>query len=200
MERETALELHFTTGETPQLTKTVFMCPHLETPLTGMRGELVPRHVVPFRWTTAIHALSLCFVRALANELQGKQYEPALIGQHGTPASSVDFLIQKSHLWVIDLFGSDVNGKSLLRRIFTIMNSRCTMPGPVQIYVKTNILKPANIKVFLDGERLTGVEEVSRLAEGLQSSWRPGCATAERTLKALRRKPQVRRLEMSLAA
>lgn len=98
-----------------------------------------------FKWSAAVHALCVL----LLNHAAGVSSK--LEGGVGSLAASLDYAISKQPAWLLDLFGVDKEGNSLLRRLVARINPERKRPGPVTIMVREDALKPGNISVELDG-------------------------------------------------
>jgi hypothetical protein len=174
MTRVAKLELHFVGDEFPELYKTVFRLPQLNSEIVGVRGHIPAPGITPFKWTTSLHALSLFFVKARLIDLEGNALAPVLLGGNLSPASSIDYsLYRVGALWIGDLFGFDANGKCFLKRVLRILNTRQKRLGPVQIVLNASVLPASAISIYLEGVHLDGRADIHRLCQRLEISWHP---------------------------
>lgn len=176
MQYQTSLELYFAGGSAPELMKTVFALGSGEQQIIGMRGISVPRGVHPFRWTTSSQALALFFVKMLEFWHQRLEHTPIFEGRSKCPAVSIGHLLKKRpDGWLLDAFGYDACGKTLLSRILFCRNYKRTLPGPMQIFAKSSFLHPSQIRIHLDGEEVSNnLEALSELRINLERTWTPG--------------------------
>ncbi len=176
MQYQTSLELYFAGGSAPELMKTVFTVASINQRIIGMRGINVPRGVQPFRWTTSSQALAWFFVRMLELWHQGIEEAPIFEGRTQSPAVSLGHLLKKRpDGWLLDAFGYDTNGKTLLSRIIFCRNYKRVLPGPMQIFAKSSFLHPSQLRIHLDGEEVSSnLEALSELRVNLERTWTPG--------------------------
>lgn len=176
MSKETSLELHFIGGEIPELIKTKFHAPNYSKAIIGIRGCNVPSNIVPFKWGIATHALSIFFVKSVEYYLENKLHEIILEGRSKSPANTIaNLLYKRPTCWVLDLFGVDAVGRSLLKRPILCCNALKRRPGPIQVFFRTGYYNPETIKIYCDDVDITGNRKsISELRKNLEVSWQPG--------------------------
>jgi len=103
-----------------------------------------------FQWTPAVKAVCVLFLQALTRRHGNHPSRPTISGRRGSPASSLDYAIEKEPQWLCDMFGLDESGKTNLRRLFLRTNPRGKRPGPVSISLNGSLLPTTDIKVLVD--------------------------------------------------
>ncbi len=135
-----------------QLEKTVFrLSPEIE--YITVRGKTpgAYRGAGCFQWTPAVKAMCVLFIQALARSFEDVYIpEPTLSGRRGSLAASLDYAIDKGPLWLCDMFGLDMSGRTNLRWLILRTNSGNKRPGPVCLSLNESILSPENIKVVVN--------------------------------------------------
>ena len=175
MTAQSKLELHFSNLPKPELFRTTFKFPGFDSPIHGLRGHSVPPGHLPFRWSPALHGLSFLFAKSALNFLSSKHHEPLALGYRSCIASCVATLFYKrTDSWAFDLFGTDANGKTLLSKLFRTYNYHLTRPIPMQIYFRSSVFSPSQIKIIVDGKPLCTVAELESLTKALEATWSPG--------------------------
>ena len=97
-----------------------------------------------------MRAVAVLFIRIrLADEERLNQ--PLLEGGRGSLAASLDAALAKPPQWLLDMFGVDANGASLLRRIVQRTNAELKRPGPVSIYLQSAHFNRDNIRLSIEG-------------------------------------------------
>lgn len=99
-----------------------------------------------FQWTSAVKGLALLAARAV-----GRHEEPFIKGCNGSLAASLDYAISKQPMWLIEMFGADQAGISLLRRMILRTNPERKRPGPVILSFNERFMPLANISIFSEG-------------------------------------------------
>jgi hypothetical protein len=112
-----------------------------------------------------VRALCVLFLKSVIVERSGSDELPILIGEKGSLAASLDYALTKQPIWIQEMFGSDVTGTALAKRLFRRTNSHRKRPGPVAIKVNERALPPQNIHIFWNGKK---IEDLPAL-EGLLS-------------------------------
>ena len=188
---QAVIELHFSRMSSYELVQTVFKPPYDASPVIGIRGNNAPPGVVSFRWSPTSQALAIFFVKARHKANSGKLTSPILEGIRACPASSIIRVMHKrTEGWVLDLFGADSNGRSLLMKIILSSNYLGKRPGPPQLFLRTNYLPTMNIKVIIDGEDISEDRfKIRALTKDLEKTWRPGAWPAERQSAAKNKVP-----------
>lgn len=119
------------------------------------------RQAGSFQWTSAVRALSLLAVKAVATP------EDAMVqGEGGSLAASLDYAISKQPGWLTDLFGCDHEGISYARRLVLRTNPERKRPGPVVLALNSVYLPVSSIEVYING-RTASREELDALKEEL---------------------------------
>ena len=135
-----------------QLEKTVFTLTS-ESEFIAVRGKTsgAYRCTGSFQWTPAVKAVCLLFAKAVARSTGAPDFTaPTISGGRGSPASSLDYAIDKEPQWLCDMFGLDESGKTNLRRLLLRSNPGGKRPGPVSISLNESILPVTNIKVLVN--------------------------------------------------
>lgn len=99
-----------------------------------------------FQWTSAVKGFALLAVRAV-----GAHEEPLIKGCSGSLAASLDYAISKQPMWLIEMFGTDQAGISLLRRMILRTNPERKRPGPTFLSFNERFMPLANISIFSEG-------------------------------------------------
>ncbi len=116
----------------------------------SVRGKQSGAHKASgsFQWTSAVRGFALLAVRTAAG------FQPAAIeGRAKSLASSLDYAISKQPVWLIEMFGVDRLGTSLIRRMILRSNPERKRPGPTTLAINENYIPVAGISVFSDGKR-----------------------------------------------
>lgn len=174
----------FSSSQPPQLARIKFIA--AEQKLHSIRSHSIARGFGTFRWTPASHALALFFVRALEQHLLELEFEPVLSGNTQSPAGSVVRLLKKriSHS-LLDAFGTDVSGRSLLHKIILCSNYTRTTVGPAQIFLRKGLLEAGNIEVYHNQQLISEhLADIALLRSALQKSWKPGICLVSSNNKA----------------
>lgn len=154
-----------------QLTETFFKHPLLESPCQSVRGKTAGAYerLGTFQWTTAVQALSLLLIETvLSYKKNPVQPEPAqLSGLGGTLASSLDYALSKSPIWMAEMFGSDSLGNVLSKRVIKRTNPNRKRPGPVVLSVNDNFIDFSSIEVVIDGCAIVEHERLNELSTEL---------------------------------
>lgn len=175
MQYSTNLQLHFATGKLPELMRVIFNVAFFPKPLVGIRGIEAPSGMQAFRWSTTSHALALFFVRAVEHYHEQKEGIPVLEGYRNCPAATLARLLTKRpDGWLLDVFGYDSAGRTLLMKIVRCANYTLSMPGPMQIYMRTSFLRKEAISIVLDGKDITSdLCGLKQLSQTLAETWEP---------------------------
>ena len=167
------LELHFTQTPSAELFRTVFRNPSLESPIVGIRGSYVPPRSIPFRWGPTLHALCIFFVKVAMIKTDEATLYPILQGQSSCPAASIRKLLMRGETHTaLDLFGTDVSGRSLLHKMIGLVNPHLRRPGPLQVYLKSTSFTSEAIRIFIDDCEVTKNESrLKSLISSLEKTW-----------------------------
>lgn len=124
-----------------------------------------------FQWTSAVQAMALLFVRYELERLSGNQAPMAVIqGELGSAALSLDYALSKQPVWLLEMFGVDSAGRSLLRRVIRRTNPEHKRPGPVVLSVNMGFLEPCAIRVNISGDWETQITRLSMLVSRLEAT------------------------------
>lgn len=178
MSNETTLELYFVGKSKPELLRTVFNTASLKRRVVGIRGTDVPIGTNPFRWTTSTHALALFFTKSVLRLSEGDFQMPIVHGFGMCPAATLSRLLTaRTDGWLLDIFGHDAAGRTLLAKILLCKNYRLKMPGPIQVFMRGGFLSPEKINIFLDDQNITkDYPSLNNLSASLEQTWTPGVA------------------------
>ena len=161
------LTLNFMGSRLPQLIEILFHQGNPNNSLHTVRGKTAGAFVASgsFQWTAAVKALSILILKGV---LAKEGASPILNGGKGSLAASLDHAFVKAPLWLIDMFGSDANGRPLFRRFVNITNPYRKRPGPVSIALTEKFLKETHISIFLDERELKTADELRSLLNSLE--------------------------------
>jgi hypothetical protein len=145
----------------------------------SVRGKQSGAHKASgsFQWTSAVKGFALLAVRTAA------RFQPAAIeGRAKSLAASLDYAISKQPVWLLEMFGVDRLGTSLIRRMILRTNPERKRPGPTTLAINENYLPQAGITGFSNG-KLCSREDLIVLAvmlacEGGEHSDSPDVAEA----------------------
>jgi hypothetical protein len=166
------LRLWFTEDSTVELSKTEFASPLLSGKRVcsrtnnhtaiGMTGS--------FRWSSAVKAMCLLFAQHRLPLTSGEHTTNQILfsGGRGSLAASLDAALAKQPTWLLDVFGGDAQGNSLLRRLVSRDNPELKRPGPVTVFLKSNLLNSITVSLYLNGPELKEEHEIKRLIHRLR--------------------------------
>lgn len=123
-----------------------------------------------FQWTSAVRGFALLATRTAA------RFEPSSIsGRAKSLAASLDYAISKQPMWLIEMFGVDHFGTSLIRRMVLRTNPERKRPGPTTLAINEKYLTAEGLKIYSNGKPCSGADLVvlavmlaSELSESLQ--------------------------------
>lgn len=185
------LTLIFTTGTERELVESVFSHPRLSSVHRCVRGRTQGAFFGhgTFEWTRAVKALSLLVVKAKLSGIES--CPPQIAGYAGSLAASLDYALDKQPNWMIEMFGCDVRGTSLLRSVIARSNTGRKRSGPVTLAIKPGLLSGDCIGITVGQKSLASPEELLTLSqvleEGCESLPLTSCSAPSR--KAVRRIP-----------
>jgi hypothetical protein len=147
-----------------ELDEIEFVHPLLKTSILSVRGKSCSGHQADatFQWTSALQALTVLFLKSTA---LGSDYR--MTGVRSSPAASLDYSISKQPMWVLEVFGRDAQGISLIRRIVRRTNSNLKRSGPLFLSLNTAALSPSDITISVNGRDVTEWEEINKLGDAL---------------------------------
>ena len=100
-----------------------------------------------FQWTSAVRGFALLATRTAA------RFEPASIsGRAKSVAASLDYAISKQLLWLLEMFGVDHFGTSLIRRMVLRTNPERKRPGPTTLAINQKYLAAEAITIYANGK------------------------------------------------
>lgn len=154
------LELNFFGSVAAELTETRFKNSLSGPDLFCIRGKTSGgfKNAGTFQWTNAVKGVTVLFLLYLISTMQSRKYQGACIeGERGSLASSLDFALSKQPSWLMDMFGVDSSGISILRRMVFRHNSNLKRPGPVKVSINYDYLNADAIRISWNGLEITEV-------------------------------------------
>ena len=123
-----------------------------------------------FSWSSAVKAMCLLFAQHRLSSAGSEHTANQILvfGARGSLASSLDAAIAKQPAWLLDVFGVDSQGNTLLRRLVTRENPEMKRPGPVTVLLKSNVLPLITVTLYINERELKDVEDIKRLILQLQ--------------------------------
>jgi len=149
-------------GNNIVLDKTCFVDYPIGSEIIAVRGSGLKHKYGVFRWSPAVQAVSLLFLKHAAGE------DPSLEGNSGSYASTLDYALSKQPNWLLDMFGVDDTGLSSLRTIIVRTNSEQKQPGPVRLWLDEKFLKLFSTKVYLNNQELITKEALITLHSAIE--------------------------------
>lgn len=117
-----------------------------------------------FQWTSAVKGFALLATRTAAH------FRPAVLeGNAKSLAASLDYAITKQPIWLLDMFGCDRLGGSLIRRMILRNNSERKRSGPTTLAINESYLSADDILIF-SNHKLCDRAEIIALAMTLECS------------------------------
>ena len=169
----TELSLWFASGPQIELIRTNFKSPMLPEPVTAVRGKTSGAYSteVTFQWTSAVQSLSTLLLKATARQkLNMSLKTPLLEGGKGSMASSLDASLYKQTSW-LDMFGSNIRGDSLSKRVFLRTNPGRRRFGPVLISLNDRLIPSNAIKIYVDSRLVTDGRVLLQYANSIEDHW-----------------------------
>lgn len=169
------LRLWFEGSQHPELVRSEFSHPCLERVMRAVRGKTTGTFSAKygtFQWTPAVKAFCVLAVQsaAFSRESEASSSDAALLsGNHSSPAASLAFALGKPPQWLLDLFGKDLKGRAIAKRVFLCSNPELKRGGQVSLALNESFLSPQQISVFYQGRELTNRRELECLANALQA-------------------------------
>lgn len=163
------LNLFFCGTEHIELVSTELTLVQSQVSLTCVRGKSSGafKGAGTFQWTSAVRgACSILLRHHLQSFTNGIQ--PYLSGGRGSCAASLDYAITKQPLWMVDMFGTDSDGSSLLRRLLLRSNSNLKRVGPVAVSVNPNKIAGKTIQVYLNDVRITSARQLVEILDKVE--------------------------------
>ena len=161
---KSSMELFFRVQDsTIFLERTQFSHPTLANSRTSVRGAgQTSNFPGTFGWGTGVKALSTFLIQQ-ANESSTKAVKRGFSGGPGSLAATLDSVLSKQPIWLLEMFGADSNGRSILHRLISRENPERKRPGPVTI----SLLKPETLEISiqLNDRRVTSHPELNYALE-----------------------------------
>jgi len=157
----------------PQLVKSEFFHPLLDDGRIAVRGKSPGGYPTEysFQWSPGVQALSILILKnASSAVLRTTNMTNALVGRTGSPAVALDNALYKQPAWLIDMFGSDSRGSPLISRILKRSNPGMKRPEPTIVAIRSEVLVPSGISIFMDDHRINDENLLSQMAEIIQST------------------------------
>lgn len=165
------LNLYFLSERDLSLNKTEFRSPLLGSTLHCSRGRLpqFEASLGTFTWSPAVRALCVLLLGSVLYEHR-KEGEGAFVlgGDAGSLAASLDYAISKQPAWLLEMFGTDAEGLSILRRLLIRNNPERKRSGPVQITLNPKVFNPHDIGIFLNNQPVREPSILLAMLEKLQ--------------------------------
>lgn len=163
------LSLYFAGGgKSLALYETSFEAESLDDPLHCLRSQtLQAGGRGNFRWSSAVRALAVLFVRARSLQCLSADIseEPLLQGTAQSLAASLDYAISKQPNWILDMFGVDRHGRSFLRKLLVRVNPERKRPGPVQLFLSPWAKSNLTIEVSVNSLKVEAKESLDAIAQ-----------------------------------
>lgn len=121
-----------------------------------------------FQWTLAVQSMAILALRTAALRAEGPESQGILLGTSGSPASALDYAISKGPRWLHDVFGSDVAGNAMAKRLFRRTNPERKRPGPVAIRINDYLLAPSHIEIIINNASVTDKALLMRAADEIE--------------------------------
>jgi hypothetical protein len=165
---ERSCELHFAGGADVQLVEFRFTDRVTGIQRITVRGKTAGafRNAGTFQWTSAVRGLCILMARAKIACLQGTASDVGtgqIVGHRASMAASLDYAITKQPAWTRDMFGSDMNGTTLVQRLIHRTNPNRKRPGPVILALNERALSAVDVAIYWDGHVVQHVGELRNL-------------------------------------
>jgi hypothetical protein len=179
------LSLWFVGDGLPELARTEFWPPDRNTALICDRNckhAVAPSQrggasLAPLRWTRAVQAMSLFFLKAHGHALSGRGDAFRFEGNRGTPAASLDQALGKdaSSTWIQDMFSARVDAPhTYLYAIIERLNPDLKKKSlPFCLELRTNLFPSSKLHIRWNDVEVVAVAQLNQMAEALWSSWKP---------------------------
>lgn len=167
------LSMWLTKNEIIALERTTFLHPSLGSQLNAVRGKTAGAYkgYSTFQWTPAVQSLVILALRHAAR-IDSASCPPAVLsGYEGSPASSLDYSIGKTPVWMLDIFGVDKNGTSVAKRLFHRTNPERKRSGPVAIAINEHMLAPQDIEIYVNDNRLCDPVSMQSIAYEIEAAF-----------------------------
>ena len=170
-----SLDLFFYTRNRVELSHTKFSHEILEKELHAVRGRSngFINSVGSFQWTSAVKALSVFFLRVkLELERHSCLFPNAVMSGVGGITSSLDYALGKEPIWLDSMFGSDMHGRLMVKRMILRDNPEMKRVGPVSLRLNRKLFNKDNISIHINGELVEKTEILIALEKSVISQWK----------------------------
>lgn len=152
------------------LEKTSFTSSAIGSQLNAVRGKTAGAYkgFSTFQWTPAVQSMVMLTLRAAARALEPSCPIAMLHGYDGSPASSLDYSIGKTPVWMLDIFGVDRAGTAIAKRLFKRTNPERKRSGPVAVSLNENMLPAGEIAIFLNETLVSDHAVLLQLADEIE--------------------------------
>jgi hypothetical protein len=165
------LSLYFEEHSELELVRSEFTQGDSKSLRTCIRGKTAGAFVAfgSFQWTSAVRAVAAVVIRyAIAEKAGAASY--CLVGGKGSLAASLDYALSKGPGWIQEMFGTMSAGSLYAKRLFRITNPNRKRPGPVALSVNSSRLPISEVRIFLNGVAVDGVEVLTRMLNAIEGS------------------------------
>ena len=165
------------------LHKTIFNDSSNKQNLICMHGNsLIRPGYGSFSWSNAVRAISVLFLKYAAQDVLNTYSEFLLEGNQGSPASSLDYALSKLPCWILDMFGIDSNGQSVLRDIIQRSNPERKNPGPVKLAISPSTRRFLMVKVLCNDLPVDNAAQLIELSDKIVFSKKDSANTNQETI------------------
>lgn len=167
--------LEFLGQTSPELEKTVFLRRPGAEPICSCRGAVSANQstVNLFRWSSAVHALSiLCVTSRRIYSKHDSTSIASIQGEKGSPAASLDYAISKQTNWLLDMFGWENSSSATIQRLFIRKNPERKRPGPVEISFNNSLITGRDITIKINGDIVDDESELLSIEMTLLDAWK----------------------------
>lgn len=170
-----SLSLYFEESSVLEVTEVAFSHPLLGETKRTVRGRSSAMYPCcgTFQWTSAVKAFAYLAILTAEHRAAHEVLTlmPRLTGKRGSLASSLDAALAKKPTWVLDMFGVDGSGRSLVPRIFARANPELKRPGPTAVCFNPRALPPKAISIFLNGDPVVTSDGIAHIRSILQDTF-----------------------------
>jgi hypothetical protein len=158
-----------TEGHQCQLISSVFTPASNAPALSCVRGKSAGafQGYGSFQWTKAVQGVAALAVKTVLS-FHSEQYSPFLQGERGSHAAALDFAMSKQPVWLLDMFGVQIDGRPLAQSLFRRTNTNLKRPGPVVIAINQRYLPAQSIQLWWNQKLLTDVSQLVQLAQAIE--------------------------------
>jgi hypothetical protein len=150
-----------------------FEAPMLNKVRRSIRGKNVYGSIEGnFPWSSAVKALCLLVIGEFINRQTDPRTPFLLTGGLKSPASTLDFALDKEPTWMKDVFGVDRNNVSLIRKLIQRVNPRQRKNEELVISFREHANQALEIDLRTSfGKRAIDKDEASALYDEIESSF-----------------------------